>query len=98
MPLSATLNRVPVYSVLSSDEEWISIKAASKAAAGRLRMRCCPTDAVAKLSPNGLRFFAHKGQRPENCEWQPVSEEHETLKAVAARTVHERPGWQAGIE
>jgi hypothetical protein len=35
---------------------------------------------------------------PENCQWTPVSEEHETFKAVAARTVHARKGWQAGIE
>jgi hypothetical protein len=98
MPLSATLDGVPVYSVLASNEEWRLLRNASKEAAGRLRMRCCPTDAVAKVSPKGLPFFAHKGKRPENCQWRPVSEEHETLKAVAARTVHGKAGWTARIE
>lgn len=97
MPLSAFFDGKPIYSVLCTGAEWIACKAASKGKGGLLRMRCCQAQAVAKRSPNGLRFFAHKA-KSDNCCWEKESDEHELLKAVAARTVHERDGWTAGIE
>ncbi len=98
MPFRATFEGNDVYSVLCTDAEWETFRAASKAATGQLRMRCCPTDGIARHSSNGLRHFAHKGMRPADCQWKPVSEEHETLQVAAALTVHAREGWTASME
>ena len=66
---------------------------------GTVFMRCCITPAIPNtLQRTGTRFFQHKGKRPENCLWQPVSEEHQALQATAAQAIQAREGWKVGIE
>lgn len=97
MPLKANLDGHTIVSVLCSDEAWSEAQIASKGAEHRLRMSCCDAPAYASHSPLDLRYFAHKPGH-ERCSSGGASDEHECLKAAAARTVQSLSGWTADVE
>jgi hypothetical protein len=96
MPLKATLDGRPIISVLTSDEEWREAQKASKGGAKRLRMMD-GARAYATHSRRDLRYFAHKPNQEREASGGE-SEEHEGLKAAAARAVQSRAGWAADVE
>jgi hypothetical protein len=98
MPLKAKLDGRNIVSVLCSEEDWIAAQAASRGNGDRLRMACCDAPAMAKHSPLDLRFFAHKPGF-DRCPSAGESDEHEALKAAAARAVCAAAnGWSAEVE
>jgi hypothetical protein len=97
MPLKAKLDGRDIVSVLCSEEDWIAAQAASRGNDDRLRMACCDAPAMAKHSPLDLRFFAHKPGF-DRCPYGGESDEHEALKAAAARAVRAASGWSAEVE
>jgi hypothetical protein len=97
MPLKGKLDGRDIVSVLCSDEDWSEAQVASKGAEHRLRISCCDAPAYASHSPLDLRYFAHKPGY-ERCSSGGVSDEHECLKAAAARTVQSLDGWKADVE
>ncbi|MFG1352691.1 hypothetical protein [Xanthobacter autotrophicus] len=97
MPLKAKLDDREVISVLCSEEDWAHAQRASKGSGGRLRMSCCDAPAYASHSRLDLRYFAHKSGY-DRCPSSGESDEHESLKAAAARAVQSLGGWQADVE
>ncbi|GAA3846554.1 hypothetical protein AFIC_000492 [[Pseudomonas] carboxydohydrogena] len=97
MPLKAKLDGREIVSVLCSDRDWSEAQHASKGTENRLRMSCCDAPAYASHSPLDLRYFAHKSGY-DRCPSGGESDEHESLKAAAARTVQSLAGWQADVE
>jgi hypothetical protein len=97
MPLKAKIDGKDIISVLCSDEDWEEAQLASKGNIDRLRMNCCPAPAYASHSPLNLRFFAHKPGH-ERCASAGESDEHECLKAAAAKAVQSLEGWKSDVE
>jgi len=62
-----------------------------------LRCRECGHGMHAKVSPRGLRYFAHNPGRPPDCAWLNESLEHHQLKLALATAVRET-GWSAELE
>jgi competence protein CoiA len=62
-----------------------------------LRCRECGHGVHAKISPRGLRYFAHDPGRPPDCAWLNESLEHHQLKLVLATAVR-AAGWHAELE
>lgn len=58
MPFAAMVGDQYFISTLTTDEEWATLRQASKD--GRLTMYWSGLQAVARTSPLGLRHFAHK--------------------------------------
>lgn len=76
MPLRALLNGRSVIASDLSDAEWATLRGAP------LHMPCCAAAAIARVSPRGLRHFAHKGRRSTTeCFAPPESEDHLRAKA-----------------
>lgn len=65
----------------------------------RIALRCreCGHGVHAKVSPRGLRYFAHDPGRPTDCAWLNESLEHHQLKLALATAVRET-GWNAELE
>ncbi|MET8997176.1 competence protein CoiA family protein [Amycolatopsis sp. NPDC004169] len=65
----------------------------------RIALRCreCGHGVHAKVSPRGLRYFAHDPGRPADCAWLSESLEHHQLKLALATAVRET-GWKAELE
>lgn len=97
MPLKAKLDGREIVSILCSDGDWSEAQRASKGTENRLRMSCCDAPAYASHSPLDLRYFAHKSGY-DRCSSSGESDEHESLKAAAARAVQSLVGWQADVE
>lgn len=62
-----------------------------------LRCRECGHGVHAKVSPRGLRYFAHDPGRPPDCAWLNESLKHHQLKLALATAVRET-GWRAELE
>lgn len=97
MPLKAKIDGRDIVSVLCSDDDWAEAQRASKGNIQRLQMTCCGAPAYASHSPLDLRYFAHKPGH-ERCASAGESDEHECLKAVAAKAVQALAGWKADVE
>jgi hypothetical protein len=97
MPLKVKIDGKEIISVLCSEEDWEEAQLASKGNIYRLRMICCTAPAYASHSPLNLRFFAHKPGH-ERCSSAGESDEHECLKAAAAKAVQSLEGWKADVE
>ena len=97
MSLKARLDDRDIISVLCSDEDWSEAQRASKGNGHRVRMSCCGAPAYASHSPLDLRYFAHKPGF-ERCSAGGESDEHECLKAAAARAVQSCASWAADVE
>lgn len=97
MSLKAKLDDRVIISVLCSDEDWFEAQRASKGDGHHLRMSCCGAPAYASHSPLDLRYFAHKPGY-ERCSTGGESDDHECLKAAAARAVQSCVGWAADVE
>lgn len=97
MPLKAKIDGRDIVSVFCSDDDWSEAQRASKGGARRLQMTCCGAPAYASHSPLDLRYFAHKPGH-ERCASAGESDEHECLKAVAAKAVQALAGWKAEVE
>ncbi|GAA1983132.1 hypothetical protein GCM10009754_70270 [Amycolatopsis minnesotensis] len=65
----------------------------------RIALRCreCGHGVHAKVSPRGLRYFAHDPGRPPDCAWLNESLEHHQLKLALATAVR-ATGWGAELE
>lgn len=95
MPLTATLHGARIDSVLITDEQWKTFKAASRASE---LLMACGKPGFPRTSRHGLRHFAHKSKadcvRPE-C-WSETAQ-HLAAKAAVARAA-DADGWNATVE
>lgn len=97
MPFRAILDGEHVLSLRIAKEAWASFARRVKAGEDVVRMRCCNSPGIPKISPLGRPFFAHKAQ-PAECNWKPVSLEHIELQAAAYEAVLAADGWSGKIE
>lgn len=90
MPLTALLpNGAAVDLTACSDEVWFALYRPQVPA--QLSCRSCAGPLHAKVSPRGLRFFAHN-RRTEDCPTTGESAEHLALKADLARLIRQSGG------
>lgn len=92
MPLTAVQGLSVLDSTACNGAEWSSVY---KVRAG-LRCRECDAGMHAKVSPNGLPFFAHDA-RPDSCSSEGEGPEHLELKRTLAEAIR-RAGAEAIIE
>jgi len=76
------------------DDEWARVRQASRR--GELEMTC-GTRAIAKVSPRGMRFFAHKSAGCSLHAGAPETPEHLQAKATLAEAAR-ACGWNATVE
>lgn len=95
MPLTAlSPDKVLIDSTACTDEVWRSIYRAP--APARPHCRDCDGVMLAKVSRNGLRFFAHL-RRPESCTMEGESPAHRDLKHRIALIIRDA-GFEATVE
>jgi hypothetical protein len=96
MPLLAhdTLTDVVLVAGSATNEEWATVHRQRTGA--RLRCRGCDGALVARVSPNGLRHFAHF-RRPEGCPWSGETARHLSLKQRFLDGFR-AAGWAAELE
>ncbi|MEZ0018067.1 competence protein CoiA [Sinorhizobium fredii] len=76
------------------DEEWAVLRLDNKKNR-HLRMPCCASQVVMKVSPRGTKFFAHSARG--DCATAPETEEHRILKSMAVEAAR-RAGWACATE
>ncbi|AZO72166.1 MAG: hypothetical protein E5V92_02770 [Mesorhizobium sp.] len=84
-------------SILAFDlnrEEWAALRKGN-AQSRHLRMPCCTSHAVMKVSSRGQQFFAH--QPHGICTTAPETEQHLLLKSLAVEAAR-KAGWTASTE
>ena len=87
MPLTARLDRVELlYATCISDEAWAAIHDVRPRP--NLHCRDCATRMHAKVSPTGLRFFAHD-RKAVNCASLGETPEHRQIKQMLAEMIRE---------
>lgn len=96
MPFRAVFDGQQISALNFDEAAWRALEAQARAAPSTLQLRCCRTEAVPCTSPLGRHFFRHRVS-PENCNWQPESEEHRDLKEQIAEVV-EKARWAAEVE
>jgi hypothetical protein len=96
MPLTAWADANElVDSTQCSDEVWTSVHKVSP----RPMLLCpaCTERVHAKVSPRGLRFFAHNAKQP-HCDLHGETGLHRALKSLVAEIVRRTDGWDAALE
>jgi hypothetical protein len=95
MPLRVVRDGIDIIAPNLSDEVWEEFRRTKP----ELILPCCGARAVSKLSPLGLRFFAHRARKPDDhrCDWKPESEVHVTAKMAILHGCRDA-GWNATPE
>lgn len=94
MPLTAERSGGLVDATDCTGDLWASLHRARPRP--QLVCRACRQPMHAKVSPRGLRYFAHD-RRQQDCELHGETLLHQQLKACVAALVRER-GWAAAVE
>jgi hypothetical protein len=97
MPFRAVVDGENLLSLRIDKEAWRSLTARVRAGEDLVRMTCCQSPGILKISSRGRQFFAHRSQ-PVECEWKPESPAHIELKAVVHEAVLGVGGWAAEVE
>jgi hypothetical protein len=92
--LDGTTDHRGIHSFDLSDDEWEAVKRVN-GKLWHLRMPCCNSPVVLKISRLGTRFFAHKAAG--QCVATSETEAHLHLKALAVGIARAN-GWEAATE